>query len=329
LSEDGSIEVHCHGGSAAIERIVGDLRVLGAEPANDPSCANESLLAAEVVTVLGQCTTQRMAAIAMDQVRGALESWSLRWLGLQESVSSVSESREQVLADLRSEAIQIARWGEIGVRLGVPFRVVLVGAPNVGKSTIMNRIVGWDRSITYNEAGTTRDILHASTVLDGLPIRLTDTAGIRSSDEAIEREGVRRSENEIDNADVVVTVADKWALGGSVQPPESIASALRALARQQRWIRVLNKADRLSPNERSDADQDSQLIQTVATIGDGIDRLQRAITNSISMRLPPANAAVPVSIRQQTLVNELTSVKTVAEAIQLLHELRGQPARRD
>ncbi len=321
-SKDAAIEVHCHGGAAAIERIIGDLRDAGAELASDSLDRSESILQDEAISMLSQCATERMAAIAMDQVRGALAQWSLRWLERLESDATDLEAREQAIIELRADALQVSRWGEIGVRLGVPFRVVLVGSPNVGKSTLMNRIVGWDRSITYDEAGTTRDVLHASTVLGGLPIRLTDTAGIRMSNEAIEREGVRRSEQEIHAADVVVTVSDSWSLNDGIQPPPSIVSALGAIA-PERWLRVLNKADRLLPDEQERANNDSQLIQTVATTGDGVERLQHSIVASIAKSLPPAKAAVPVSSRQQELIKQLAIVERIDSAFELIHELRG------
>ncbi len=322
MCKDGAIEVHCHGGTAAIERIIGDLRDAGAELANDAIDRCEPVLHDEALSMLIQCTTERMAAIAMDQLRGALADWSLRWLERLEASANELHAHERLMNELRTESLQVSRWGTMGVRLGVPFRVVLVGAPNVGKSTLMNRMVGWDRSITYDEAGTTRDILHASTVLGGLPIRLTDTAGIRMSNEAIEREGVRRSEQEIHAADVVVTVSDSWSQNEGVQPPESIASALNAIA-PEHWLRVLNKADRLSLDEQEQANNDLALIQTVATTGVGVERLEHAIVDAIAKSLPPAKAAVPVSVRQQALMEQLAIVERVDSARELIDELSG------
>ncbi len=304
-------EVHCHGGTAAVSRIMEDLALVGVRRELESTTATQSILADEALAALSRCTTERMATIALDQVRGAMSDWINEWLGsLERNVESGS-----VLGQLHASARQLADWGSMGVRLGEAFRVVLVGAPNVGKSTLMNRLVGWDRSITYDGAGTTRDVLHSATVLEGLPIRLTDTAGLRTSEEVIEREGIRRSESEIQTADVVVVVRDTIAEDGEPQA-HGRGSA--------RWIRVFNKSDRLTESERVRLAADPDELATVAIAGEGIDELQQRIVAAISRALPPRGAAVPVSVRQWDLMEQLAVADSMATAMQILGRLSGQ-----
>ncbi len=319
-SPELAIEIHCHGGNAAVQRIIADLARVGVPqasasvPAPLLGPASQSLLQREALAMLSRCTTERIAAIAMDQVRGAMDDWFECWASRLEWEVKSKETSPRSLVELRLEAQELARRGLVGVRLETPFRVVLAGPPNVGKSTLMNRLVGWDRSITFDSAGTTRDILHASTVLDGIPIRLTDTAGLRRCDEAIEREGIRRSHLEIQSADVVVMVRDR------IDPAESQDGPS---GDPQGWIWVLNKSDQLSQTDHRAAKQRPLDILTVATTGEGIDELQRRIVAAIDRRLPARAAAVPISQRQLAIIEKLGEVRSTAEAVGLLRELNG------
>jgi tRNA modification GTPase len=86
--------------------------------------------------------------------------------------------------------------------------VVIAGPPNVGKSSLINALLGYQRAIVFDQPGTTRDVLTATTAIDGWPVELADTAGIREGDDAIETEGVARALAEIRAADLVVEVWD-------------------------------------------------------------------------------------------------------------------------
>src|SRR5690606_8695884 len=111
--------------------------------------------------------------------------------------------------------------------------VVIAGPPNVGKSSLVNKLLGYDRAIAYDQPGTTRDVLAATTTLDGWTIELLDTAGIHDTDESIEWAGVLRARGEVQSADAVLIVVD--ALSGWSTEHEAIA----ALTRDP--IRVWNK----------------------------------------------------------------------------------------
>ena len=180
-------EIHCHGGPAAASRIIEDLRGFGVQHVRQIQWRQQHtpLLIREANQVLASCLTARTAAIALDQVRGALLKWCERLLKNIEGIQG--EVPDEAL---REKIRVVAEWGSYGCRITEPFRVVLVGPPNVGKSSLINAIVGYDRSITMDVAGTTRDVLHADTVINGLPIRLSDTAGMRAADDEIERRGM-------------------------------------------------------------------------------------------------------------------------------------------
>ena len=146
-----------------------------------------------------------------------------------------------------------------------PPRVAIVGAPNVGKSTLANQLFGEDRSVTADLAGTTRDWVGEVANLDGLAVMLVDTPGVRETPDALERAAIQRSRGEVARADLVVLVLDATQPLAPEQEP-----LLRALPDA---VIVINKSDRQPawPAERVGG------IQTVATIGAGVDLLRKTI----------------------------------------------------
>ena len=197
------LEIHCHGGEAAIASILNDLTNQGilVVPAEEIDDVGEPLLIREAKEVLRNCSTTRTAAIAMHQVRGALQNWA-------DQYQAESNQKAPYPASLRPTAQELIARARFTARMSQPLRVVLIGSPNVGKSSLVNAMLGFERSITTSIAGTTRDVLHASTVVNGVPVQLSDTAGVRIATDEIEREGVLRAKKETENADVVMRVRD-------------------------------------------------------------------------------------------------------------------------
>ena len=296
-------EIHCHGGNAAIRRIIQDLSQLGfpevpATPGSGlPKVGNESedRLISEACEVLTRCTTAETAAIVLDQVRGALKQWR------DDSMETLHQDAGQS-ARIARQAAEIAAAGRIGVRLTRPFDVVLAGPPNVGKSSLINAMVGYDRSITMDVAGTTRDVLDAETVIEGWPIRLRDTAGLHSSDHSLERQGIDRAVAAIRSADLIVQVAQP----GVAVDAEKFGLAISRLGRAVPVVQVLNKSD-LAQNNGSDAIK-TVAIKTVATTGQGIPELLQTIATALQIDTPDRGSPVPINARQLSRVNELAGL---------------------
>ena len=238
----------------------------------------------------------------MDQVRGALLDWcqsSLRRIGQLTSIDAAA------LDSIPAEAAEILNHTTLGMRLTGRFHVVLLGQPNVGKSSLVNAIVGYDRSITMNLPGTTRDVLHADTVIGGVPIRLSDTAGIRDSGESIEQQGVQHAHGAAEKADLVLLVSDP-----------QIAALDCPLAKKK--LRVFNKADLITGGQHSG----DSVIETVATTGQGVEALIDKIAKSL-VDFPASGAPVPVTQRQVDLLRKLADGAKASEAAKLLQELIG------
>jgi len=158
-----------------------------------------------------------------------------------------------------------SRQGSL-LRSGI--HVVLAGRPNVGKSSLLNRLAGEERAIVTPIAGTTRDALRESIEIDGVPVVIVDTAGLRESREEVERIGVERARAEIARADVVVFVVEA---GAGLSKAERVL--LAALPDGVPCVRVANKVDRVDAGACADTD----IIAVSAKTGAGLDTLRRAI----------------------------------------------------
>ena len=197
------------------------------------------------------------------------------------------------------EAINLAlNWSEFGHHLVVPWQVVLCGRPNVGKSSLMNALAGFTRSIVSEQAGTTRDRVTLETAIDGWPVRITDTAGVRETSDPIEQLGVQQTLIAIAEADLTVIVLD------ASEPLLAEDFQLLGLATRRRIV-VAHKSDlpvaefvRILP-DAADATIPENRIRVSSVTGQGVDSLLRAIGKALVPELPPAGQAIPVSRDQE------------------------------
>lgn len=334
LDED-RFEIHCHGGEAAVARILEDLRRYGVETVDQQRWLEQTdprpWVIREAWDVLARCQTARLAAIAADQARGALVDWATA----EKTRLLSADDAEQAIRGLRDRCRSLIRRARFGLHLARPFRVVLAGPPNVGKSSLINAIVGFERSITFDQAGTTRDVLQVDTVLDGLPIELSDTAGLRSGSDSIEREGVRRARQAIRTADLVIWVTDPeaWENGGENWGQSSVSGAGqtdRQPPARERF--VVNQADR-RPGQRGEPDEDPDgpgdrgtpigPLWVSALEGTGMEAFLRMIVDALVPEFPPPGAAVPVTPRQCRRLVEVARSRSSWAATQALERLTG------
>lgn len=176
------------------------------------------------------------------------------------------------LAQIREDLDGLLREAAQTVVLTEGLRVVLAGEPNVGKSSLMNRLLGDDRVIVSNTPGTTRDVVVEQTAIDGIPVTLIDTAGLRETTDAIESAGVQRAQREIEMADLVLLVEDDSVDTQATQEPIELKSL---------GIRVLNKIDQSGrpPGEVAGNEQQAEGAVAISAItGAGFDVLKRKIS---------------------------------------------------
>ena len=177
---------------------------------------------------------------------------------------------QNLLKRCHADLAQLRREAEHGKRLMDGLHVVIVGAPNAGKSSLLNALAGSDRAIVTDIAGTTRDLLRESIQIDGLWLTLVDTAGLRDSTDTVEAEGIRRARGELDKADIILAVLDDSQTGA-----QALAAELRGLGGSVLWLH--NKAD-LSGHAIERREQaDGVHLWLSAKSGEGLDGLKREL----------------------------------------------------
>jgi len=220
---------------------------------------------------LAAAPTARTAAILLDQYRGAL----------RREVDRI----EQLLGAGNSQAVRqgvqtLLSRAQIGLHLTQPWQVVLCGRPNVGKSSLINALAGYARAIVHPAPGTTRDVVSVRTALDGWPVEFSDTAGLGAGGGVLERAGIKRAEQKLAQADLVVLIFDRSAAWSDADR--------RLLGQWPEAIVVENKSDLPAAGRRPAAS-----LETSALRGTGIKVLIDAIAARLVPHPPPPGTAVP------------------------------------
>jgi tRNA modification GTPase len=285
--DSARVEIHCHGGMAAPRAICDALVAAGCDSIDWRAWSHIDTgdpLRRSALAALAQARTERAAMILLDQYQGSLART------LVDAVRLIAAADWP--AARAAVAGVLARW-PIGSHLVEPWRVVLAGPPNVGKSSLVNALVGYQRAIVYDAPGTTRDMVTATTALDGWPVELCDTAGLRQSREAIEVEGVRLARQ-------AATAADLLVLVFSAQEPWQ-ADRQELLAEWPGAIVVYSKCDLGTPP----GDGRPPGIATSAVTRAGLDALEQAIVGRLVPHEPAAGAAIPLDADQVALLERL------------------------
>lgn len=278
------VEIHSHGGAAAVRRILDDLTGGGVEVLSWQTWRrshDDDLIAAEADIALAQATTERTAGILLDQRQGALRR------EVERAIKKVNDEQYEAATANIAELLKRSR---IGMRLTEPWRIVLAGPPNVGKSSLINALLGYERAIVFDQPGTTRDVVTATTAFDGWPCELSDTAGLRGTPaDELEVAGIERARAQIARADLVILV-EAADCAERIQDIE--------LFNPQALIRVRNKSDLTALAVVGDAETISTSVKT----GEGIGRLAGAITDRLIGEPPARGAAMPFTERQVNLL---------------------------
>lgn len=272
--DEETLEVHCHGGRAAVERVLADLQSRGAivETWDEFFSRTKSFVDAECLRVLTRSTTRRTATILAEQQSGLLRDALVR-------IRNAPSAAEQL-----RRIDEMLSWSEFGRHLTEPWSVVVCGRPNVGKSSLINALAGFARSIVYDQPGTTRDVVTVETAFEGWPVVLSDTAGLRETSDGIESEGVARARRRLAEADLKVLVLD-----GSVGLSDDDR---RLLAEHPDALVVAHKAD-LPTFDRSLLPADAISVSSLA--GTGMPALIERIVNRLVPKVPEGSCAIPVS----------------------------------
>lgn len=314
------VELHLHGSPAVVQAV---LNALSANGRGRPAEAGEftrralengrlDLAQVEGLADLLAAETEAQRRQAMRVMTGALGEIAARWRSAlvraralieatidfadEEVPVDVSPEVRALIMPVRSDMLHLAQGTRMAERIRAGFEVAIVGAPNAGKSTLLNRLAGREAAITSAFAGTTRDVIEVRMDLGGLPVTLLDTAGIRETDEPIEQMGIRRAIDRAATADLRVHLVD-----GAIAPVMDITTGDIVCV----------------------AKDDTGLQGGVSGVtGAGVDRLVAAIAD----RLQVLSAGAGLATRER---HRLAMVQAVANLDLVLHLLPESVERAD
>jgi tRNA modification GTPase len=274
-------EIHCHGGALAAVRIMESLAAAGARVVDAvwQQAQITTGLDAECLAALSRAVTPRTAAILLEQSSGLL----------RDAIEALQTPGPEAARRLDA----LLAHGPFARHLTEPWRVVFTGRPNVGKSSLVNALLGFERSITHHEPGTTRDAVTCGAALDGWPVELTDTAGLRGEACELERAGMAMAQECLRVADCRVVVLD---LSRAPEPAD--------FEFIERWPGALVVANKCDLPDCWGAALPPGVPQVSAHTLEGIDQLASQISRVLVARPPPAGTAMPVTARQIALLEQ-------------------------
>ena len=323
------VEIHCHGGSLISRRVLETILEAGARAAGPGEFTFRAFMHGKIDLVQAEAVQNLIAAkndlalqAAEQQLQGQLSSHILSFQKQLVDIAAMLEawvdfpeedlefaSIENVIArleNLRKQIRYLAATFQEGKLLQFGPTLCLIGPPNAGKSSLMNVLLGKDRAIVTSIAGTTRDTLEEELLIGNLHFRLIDTAGIRETKEIVEQEGIRRSKEAMQKADLVLLILD------ASLPLCPYASQLLSIVDAKKTLLVWNKSDIASV--RLDR-ENSLLISAKNQIG--IEELKQKISQMIWQKAPPSKEEVLITnIRhEKNLLNAAISLKKVIDGL--------------
>jgi tRNA modification GTPase len=286
------LELHGHGGPVVMDMLLARVLSLGARNAQPGEFTQRAFLNDKIDLTQAEAIADLIDSGSRQAARAALRSLQGEFsVAVHSLTEAVTETRMHVEAaiDFPEEEVdfladnvlharingaidlceQITAKAQQGALLREGMTVVIAGRPNAGKSSLLNRLAGYEAAIVTDIPGTTRDVLRERIHIDGMPLHIADTAGLREDADIVEAEGIRRAHNEMTRADRILYVIDATR----TLDDESMSAELAALPRDIPISVVLNKIDLAKTASRYEQSQPPRL-HVSATTGEGIDLLR-------------------------------------------------------
>lgn len=328
------VEISCHGGLYVTKQVLRAVLKNGAEPAQAGEFTKRAFLNGKMGLTEAEAVMDIISARGAQSARAALSCMEGR---LRKRIDSVRDSLintaahlsawadypeedipevdtdnlERTLEQCRSELAALLKSYDAGKIMREGVDTVIAGRPNVGKSTIMNLLSGCERSIVTNVPGTTRDVIEETVILGEIPLRLSDTAGIRATDDPVEKIGVERAKDRILKAGLVLAVFD------SSRPLSEDDKILINLLPDANAIAVINKTD--LPTELDTEYIKSKIDHVVfisALEGNGAEELEAQVAEMVGTSQLDASQGILATERQRSSAE--SAMKAVYEAEEAL-----------
>ncbi|MEO1672099.1 MAG: tRNA uridine-5-carboxymethylaminomethyl(34) synthesis GTPase MnmE [Cyanobacteria bacterium J06631_2] len=332
FTREDVVEFHCHGGIMAVQSVLQLCVAQGARLAQPGEFSLRAFLngridltQAESIAELVSAQSQQASQIAVAGLQGKLGSpiKDLRTICLDilaevearidfaDDLPPLNEAEiEQQLEAVLTQVKEILATAEQGELLRRGLKVAIVGCPNVGKSSLLNAWSKTDRAIVTDLPGTTRDIVESTLVVEGIPVQVLDTAGIRETGDTVEKIGVERSRQAAQNADLVLLTID-GSLGWTDRDRE-----IYQQVKHKPLILIINKID-LADSQSVTYPEIEQVVYTSATHNQGIRELETQIVTLANQgKVLTANSEVAVNQRQAAaLIRARVALEQVQETV--------------
>lgn len=339
-TREDTVEIDCHGGTLVMRRILEVVLKNGARPAEPGEFTKRAFLngridLSQAESVMDVISSKNDFALksSMQQLNGALTGKikEIRGKIIHEiafiesalddpehiSIDGYGENLLIIIEKLMQKMNQMIASSENGSLLKEGINTVIVGKPNAGKSSLLNALVGRERAIVTDIAGTTRDVLEEQINLNGITLNIMDTAGIRSTEDVVEKIGVDKALSLVDKADFIIYVVDtSTALD---ENDEKIINAIR----EKKAIILLNKSDLIQVTGEDEIKEklsgaDHKMIAISAKENLGIDVLEETITEMFFHGTISFNDEVYITnIRHKNaLIQAVESLKLVKQSVE-------------
>ncbi|MGH8493128.1 MAG: tRNA uridine-5-carboxymethylaminomethyl(34) synthesis GTPase MnmE [Moraxellaceae bacterium] len=357
------VELQGHGGVVVMDLLLKRVLALGARMARPGEFSERAFLndkldlaQAEAIADLIDAGSEQAAKSALrslsgmfsEKVHGLVEELIHLRMYVEaaidfpdEEIDFLSDGHvEKKLRELQTQLADVQAQARQGALLREGMQVVIAGKPNAGKSSLLNALAGFDAAIVTDIAGTTRDVLREHIQIDGMPLHIIDTAGLRETTDVVEQEGVRRALREVEKADRVLFVFDA---SRAEHPLQQAANFFSPLPSAQKLIFIANKIDLLGGlgSEELPPVQPHTLLRLSAQTGEGLSRLRETLKDAMGFAsgeaglfsarrrhldaLEKADASMDIALQQllQAAAGELVA-EDLRAAQNALSEITGE-----
>ncbi len=286
------VEVHCHGGVEVVRWLMEILEAQGCQPCSWPDLERGTTFdrwKTAAMLAMTQASTVRTASILLDQYHGAFAD------ALAKIKFVLSKSNLDEAIHLLEE---LARYADVGRHLTTPWKVAIIGPPNVGKSSLVNALAGFQRSVVAPTPGTTRDLVTTLIAVDGWPVELIDTAGLREEAESLEGQGINLARRAAADVDLCL-----WIMDAS----EPVIWPDNSLRKNNKIKLIINKIDLPAAWNIPQ----SAVLPISARTGMGLPELVEALARWLVPDSPPPGTAVPFT---SALASQVEEALTLARA---------------
>ena len=330
------VEIQCHGSMVSLRKILSLVLRNGARLAEPGEFTKRAFLngrldlsQAEAVIDLIRAKSDKPFDVALNQLEGNF-SKKIREIRaeLMNSLVNITvnidypdEDIEQLtfenlvsdLTSVRAKIKKMLQTSDTGRVMSEGLKISIIGKPNVGKSSLMNALLRETRAIVTSVPGTTRDTIEEMLTIRGIPVKLTDTAGIRETKDLIEKIGIEKSKEAFNNADLIIFMADR-----SRMLDEEDFSILNHIGNKKAIV-ILNKTDLASAFDRAEIEKllpDASIIEASVANGEGIEELENVVENLVyGGEVKQSDSMMVTNVRHKNLLEEADS--SLGDAIEM------------